>query len=389
MRTALDPVALVDQATGRTALHDFGGLPWREGFERLVGALEHEAELNEAGRVLFSRRLVGALQWRLRVIDWRRHHPEIGDQGITRPVIIVGLPRTGTTALSNLLLQDPATRSLRYWEVAAPTPPPEAATYHTDPRIQERQRKIDAMHELVPELKRLHTATATSTAETGELLMLSFASFHFIALADVPSYERWWLQQDMVGAYRFTREILQLLQWRCPPTRWHLKNPADVFCLEAVRAVFPDAVFIWTHRDPAKVLPSTCSLSALNRGMVSDRVDRVRLGAEQVELWGEGIDRALAYRQALGDGIFLDVHMRDLAADPIGTVARIYAWLGWPFTADAEAAMAKWAAAGRDGGHGRDEPDPEAFELRPEAVRERFAAYIQRFGLVEGKGAVA
>lgn len=388
MAPALNVQALIERATSKTGLADLGDPPWREGLEVLVEALEREAQLSDVGRLAFARRLTHLLECRMGIVDWQRRYPEMFLQRITRPAIIIGLPRTGTSALSNLLLQDPATRSLRYWEAADPTPPPEAATYHTDPRIAERQRKIDALHQQLPALKMVHAAAATSAAEGGEVLMMAFASLHFPSFAAVPSYERWLLAQDMVGPYAFQRGFLQLLQWRCPPTRWHLKNPADMFFLGAVRAVFPDAVFIWTHRDPAHVLASTCSLYALSRGIAGDPVDRLSLGAEHIERWSECVARAMAYRDAHRD-IFYDLKMRDLVADPIGTVARVYGWLGWPFTAEAEAAMVKWAAENPQGVHGRHEPNPADFGLNLDAVRERFAEYLERFDLVDARGAKA
>jgi len=388
MVPALNVQTLIEQATAKTGIDDFGGPPWREGLGILVESLVREAQLNELGCLAFARRLTHLLETRLRIVDWQRRCPEIGLQRISRPAIVVGLPRTGTTALSNLLLQDPATRSLRYWEVADPTPPPEAATYYNDPRIAERQRKIDALHQQVPELKMLHAASATSAAESSELLMMTFASFHFVAYAAIPTYERWWLAQDMTGAYGFERGVLQLLQWRCPPTRWHLKNPADMFCLGAVRAVFPDAVFIWTHRDPAHVLASICSLYGTSRGMGTDWRDRLSLGSEHLERWSECITRALAYRDAHRE-IFFDLRMRDIVADPIGTVARVYEWLEWPFPAEAEAAMARWAEDNPQGVHGRHDPNPADFGLDLDVVRQRFAQYLERFDLEEKRGGVA
>jgi len=388
MGPSLSAQALIERATTKTGLTEFGDPPWRDGLEILIASLEREAQLNDVGRLAFARRLTHLLETRLGIVDWQRRHPEISLQQITRPAIIIGLPRTGTTALSNLMLQDPATRSLRYWEVAEPTPPPEAATYHTDPRIAERQRKIDALHQQVPALKVLHAATATSAAEGSELLMMTFASFHFVAYAAMPTYERWWLAQGMASAYGFQRGVLQLLQWRCPPTRWHLKNPADMFCLGAVRAVFPDAVFIWTHRDPARLLASICSLYATSRGMGTDCVDRLSLGAEHLERWSECIGRAMAYRQAHRQ-IFLDLQMRDIVADPIATVARVYEWLGWPFTTEAEMAMARWAEENPQGVYGRHDPNPADFGLDLDAVRERFAEYLERFDLGETRGGQA
>lgn len=376
---ALTTQAIAESAVAATGLDDFGGDLWREGLDVLTAALRTEARLNPIGVASFGDRIGSYLQNRLRVVDWLRRHPEIADETVTDPVIITGLPRTGTTALSNLLAQDPDTRSLLVWESASPVPPPEAATYRTDPRIAATQAGMDLLDEFLPELKVMHDDTATSTAEAIDLLGMSYRTEHFCGMATVPSYEHWWMGCDMVGAYEFHRSVLQLLQWRCPPTRWHLKNPPDVFCLDAVRSVYPDAVFVWTHRDPARVLASVSNLIALITGTTTDHVDRPALGRYLLEVWATGIDRALAFRHRTGGAGFVDVYLTDLVRDPIATVAAAYEAIGWPFTAAAETSMAAWAEANPPGRHGHHEPDPAEFGLSAEAVHERFAVYCDRF----------
>jgi len=377
----IDGQAVIDEVRRDTGLDDFGAPTWTEGFDRLVAALNAEANLNAIGHHAFALRLRAYLTERLRIVDWRRRHPEMAAEPIDAPVIITGLPRTGTTALSNLLAQDPDTRSLRVWESAAPTPPPEADTYATDPRIEEAQRGIDLMGEMLPELRRMHDDTALSTAEAIDLLGMSFRTHHFGGMARIPSYDAWVVDCDMRSAYRFHRDVLQLLQWRCPPRRWHLKNPPDVFCLEAVADAYPDAVFIWTHRNPVRVLPSVCSLIATVRSMTSDEVDRLGLGAEMLALWSEGIARARAFRRRNPGVRFVDVYMDDLVADPMATIDALYDALGWQATAAGRAAIETWSRENPPGRHGAHRPGPSEFGLRTEAVRQRFADYITDFDL--------
>jgi len=384
----LDPATMVASAEESTGLGNWGDPVWRDGFEVLVAAL-NDAELNETGVVSMEVRLGMYLEQRLRVLDWRSRNPEIDDEVVVGPMIITGLPRTGTTALSYLFAQDPDTRSLRVWESARPTPPPEAATYRTDPRVAETQAGLDLMNELVPDFKRLYDATsAEDTAEGIDLLGMSFRTHHFAGQADVRVYDDWWLGCDMVPAYRFHHEVLQLLQWRCPPNRWHLKNPPDLFCLEAIDAVYPDARFVWTHRDPARVLPSVCQLVAAVRAMATDEVDRRALGPYHVDLWTEAVDRAMAARERLGEDRFADVHLGDLQVDPVTAVAGAYERVGWPFTEEAERRVAEWAANRPPDRHGRhEEPEPADFGLDMDEVRERFGAYLDRFGVLEGETA--
>jgi len=371
---------LVERAVEATGCDDFGADGWQEGLDVLLDALAGEARLNQLGELAFTERIGNALRSRLEVVAWRRDHPEVADEVVEGPVVITGLPRTGTTALSNLLAEDPGTRSLRVWESASPIPPPDAATYASDPRIAATQVGLDLFHEMVPEMRVMHDDDATSTAEAIDLLAMSFATNHFGGMAMIPSYDGWWLATDMTAPYRLHHQVLQILQSRCPPTRWHLKNPPDLFCLDAVVAAYPGARFLWTHRDPVTVVLSMCDLIAVVTGAATDELDPVWLGGHLVDLWAEGAQRGLAARARLGEDRFVDVHVGDLVRDPVATVAAAYEGIGWPFTADAESAVAAWWAANPPGRHGTHEPDPARYGLDPAGVRERFAGYLARFG---------
>ncbi|MEY2424140.1 MAG: hypothetical protein QOI95_4207 [Acidimicrobiaceae bacterium] len=382
----LDAGAFVDGAVASTGLDDFGEGPWRDGLEVFCDALNREANLNAIGVAVHEGRIGHLLAERLRIVDWHRRHPSIGAEEICRPVIVVGLPRTGTTALAHLLAADPDSRALRTWEATAPTPPPEAATEMTDPRIAATQAGIDMSHQLMPDLPRLYFATATSPSETLDLTGMSFRAFQAEGQAHVPSYEAFLLSCDMTGAYEFQRKVQQLLQWRCPPARWAWKNPPDLLSLPAVRAVFPDATFIWTHRDPFAAMSSVCSLIAVVRSFGTDEVDGAALGPRQTDLWAEAADRGLAAREQFGDEAFVDVWMDDLVRDPIGTMGQLYDRLRWPLTAHAESAMRAWLAGNPQHGRGGHDPSPAEFGLDEGAVRERFASYLRRFGREDTNG---
>lgn len=378
--------ALVDAAIAETGLDDFGEGAWRDGLDVFCDALNGEANLNATGVAIHEGRFLHLLRQRLGVVDWCRRNADIDDQEIRHPVIIVGLPRTGTTALAHLLAADPDSRALRTWEASTPTPPPEAATENTDPRIAATQAGIDMSHQLMPELPRLYFATATSPSEALDLLGMSFRAFQWEGQARVPSYEEWMLDCDMTDAYRFQRRVHQLLQWRCPPTRWTWKNPPDLFWLPELRSAFPDATFIWTHRDPAAALASVASLVTVVRSFGTDDVDRVELGRRQFELWAKGVDRGLAARERLGDDAFIDVWVDGLTRDPIATIAAVYDQLGWPLTDQAERAMRAWLADNPKHGRGGHDVDPNEFGLDPAAIRERFDAYRRRFGNEDSDG---
>ncbi len=290
---ALSAAELMGAAESETGLSDYGGESFRDGLERLTLALSEEAQLNDLGYEIMRIRLVGHLVSRLQVTATMAQHPDIAEQEIRSPLFIIGLPRTGTTALSNLLDADPAIRSLRCWESSSPVPPPEEATQDTDPRIEPTARGLEAMYETFPKMRSLHFQTATGPTECQDLLGMDMRTSHFDGMAIVPSYTRWVLDCDMTPAYVIHRRTLQLLQWHCPPYQWHLKTPVHMLSLPALVSVYPDARFIWTHRDPAEVMGSVCSLIEYTRSWVGDPGDPVDLGAEQLHMWAEAIRRAI------------------------------------------------------------------------------------------------
>jgi len=378
---AVDGAALLDSARDDTGLDDFGDPSFRAGLDTLTEALEREAQLNDVGRMAYTGQILGYLQERLRIEDWYGAHPEIDAQVIRAPVFVTGLPRTGTTALSNLLAADPAARSLRFWESQRPTPPPDAATYASDPRIAEADALLSGMKQAAPDLAAMHDDTGWSPTENQDLLGQHFRTLHFEGQASIPSYVQWWLGCDMTPAYRHHRRVLQLLQWRCPPTRWNLKSPPDSCHLDALTAAYPDVRIIWTHRDPAKVLPSVCKLIAIIRAMCSEHVDLHALGRAELALWSEAMRRGLAFRRRLGEAAFADVFMDDLVARPIETIADVYARFGLPFTAEAERGMRAWLAENPQHKHGAPRYTLAEFGIDLDAVRAAFREYTQHFDI--------
>ncbi len=375
---------LVEDAERETGLGDFGGETFREGLERLTESLVAEGELNELGEQILGLRLRSALVNRLRIEDTIRSHPEITNEVVEGPIVILGLPRTGTTATSQLVALDPAVRSLRLWESSDPVPPPESATENTDPRIEEAELGLQMMYETFPRMASLHIQTATGPTECQDLLGMEFRTAHFDGMAHVPSYRRWVVNCDMSPAYRYHRRVLQLLQWHCPPRLWHLKTPVHMLSLDALTTAYPGAMFLWTHRDPADVLGSVCSLIAYTRSWVSDRDDSRELGAQQVELWSEALRRAIAYRDEVGEKRFADISWAELQTDPVSVLGRAYEKLGLDFSSEAEQRMTQWKAANPPGAHGSHEFSLDEFGLSADAVRDRFSFYLDRFELRDG-----
>jgi hypothetical protein len=377
----LDIEGIEDDARARTGLSDTGGDHYREGLERLVVAMNEEGTLTELGEAMQQIRLSTLLGARLGVEETYRLHPEIDDQVIEGPVFVIGLPRTGTTALSQLVAADPQFRSLRTWESAAPVPPPETATEQTDPRIAATEQGIAMMDEAFPLMQAMHHTEATTATECQDLMGMSFRTAHFDGFARVPSYMDWVVNTDMRETYRYHRRVLRLLQWHCPPNLWHLKTPVHMLSLDALVETYPNARFLWSHRDPTKVIGSVCSLIHYTRSWSSDRDDSVALGAEQLNRWWIAVERAMEFRERIGDGRFADVSFGDLQNDPVEALAEALERVGFPLDEHSRAAVESWAGTHEPGAHGSHTYGLSDFGLKPDQIRERFARYSAAFDI--------
>ncbi|BBX61840.1 sulfotransferase [Mycobacterium saskatchewanense] len=374
-----DADELEDGACAATGLEDFGSPYYREGLERIVEALNTEADLNETGRVIQHATISNALIQRLKIEDTYTQHPEIDEEVIGGPVFVIGLPRTGTTALSQLVAADPQFRSLRMWESQAPTPPPDAATQHTDPRIAQAEAGLKMLDEMFPLMKALYNSEPTAPTECQDLMGMSFRTFHFDGAVRAPGYLAWLMDCDMRETYTFHRRVLKVLQWHCPPDLWHLKTPVHMFALDALVEAYPNAKFLWSHRDPAKVMASVCSLIRYVRSWSSDHNDAAELGAEQVDSWVEAVRRAMGFRSRAGDDRFADVSFADLQTDPVRTLQASYELLGLSFTDATRRSVRQWAQTHRPGAHGAHDYDLADYGLTPEGVRERFSDYLAAY----------
>ena len=373
---------LIRRARSATGLADFGEDSFREGLERLTVALDTEARLTERGAAAFDAQLIHFLSQRLQVEDWYRRHPEIDEQQIVAPLIGLGLPRTGSTALGCLLGEDPAVRSIRNWEASAPCPPPEKETETTDPRIERARQTLARRAEMFPRMQMMYPSSATAPTECHGLQALDFKTQLFQAQAQVPSYAEWLnTKADVVPTYRYVKRVLKLLQWRCPPTRWRLKNPSHIVFIKALDEVFPDARFWMTHRDIAAVVPSSADLYSELARAFSDDIDKVYLGKLNADTWELGMRRLIAFRDAGNEHRFFDIHFAPFQKDPIPFIERLYDFLGEEFTLEARARMVKWRAETPREKHGEHRYDPADFGLSVEGLRERFRFYSERFKL--------
>jgi hypothetical protein len=369
------------RAQSETGLVDFGDDSFQEGLERLTFAADREARLTHSGAAAFDNQLVHCLCQRLQVEDWYQRHPEIDAEKIVAPLIGLGLPRTGSTALGCLLGEDPAVRSIRNWEASTPCPPPDKATEDSDPRIERARQSLARRAASFPRMQAMFPSSPTSPTECHGLQALDFKTHLFQAQVQVSGYSRWLnLEANLVPTYRYVARVLKLLQWRCPPNRWRLKNPSHIVFIEALNEVFPDARFWMTHRDIAAVVPSSADLYYELSRAFSDEIDKHYLGQLNADTWELGMRRLLAFRDAGHEHRFLDIHFASFQKDPFPDIERLYDFLGEELTPDARARMEKWRSQTPREKQGEHRYDPADFGLKTEGLRERFRFYSERFG---------
>ena len=378
---ALDADSLVAAARAATGLDDFGDDGWQEPFAVLTDALAREAKLNTVGRLLTRAELVRVLANRLRLVDLWKREPEILAGQVRAPIFIVGTARSGTSILHEVLGQDPRLRSPATWEIFYSVPPPEAATCATDARIAGTDHEVKLWHEVAPEYLTMHANAAVHPQECIFLMAHELASEHFSGVHDVPSYALWLATHDLTPSFRFHRRMLQTLQWRHPGERWLLKAPSHLTVLPALFAVYPDARVVFTHRDPAKTVPSTASLMATLRRMRRDHVDANAIAKLLVRGVAMGLEKMMAERAsgATPDGQFVDLRYADLMRDPLAAVRAVYDRLGMTLPDDIADLMRAYLAAKPRGKHGEHRYRLEDFGLDRERLRRGYAAYCARF----------
>jgi hypothetical protein len=364
------PAALMDAARAETALDNFGEDSFREGLEILVRSVRDEAGLNAVGEAMMRQRIVGHLKQRLQIEDWYRRHPEIDEVEIKAPLVGLGLPRTGSSALSCLLAEDPNARPLRRYEAADPCPPP-GTIEGVDPRVEkdaERQRNT-----------KTHTPSSTiAPAECQDLMALDFKAQIFLAFAQLRSYGKWLIDADLTSTYLYERRTLKLLQWRCPNKPWRLKAPTHILYLSHLSHAFPDARFVMTHRDPAEVMLSVAAVYADIAGRFTDRLDLRYLGELNIAQWSAGMQRTLAFRDAGNDARFYDIDFRAMHRDPIAEVRGLYAWLGESVSDEFETRMAAWWQQNAESRDPNPPAEPADYGLESSSIRPLFADYTAR-----------
>jgi len=373
----LDQESVLDEARRATGLTDFGRDDFREGLAMLV-ATYNAAPLSERGRRRNHRRLVELLSTRLRIEDAWRRHPEILQRRIARPMVLTGLPRSGTSALFSFLARDPVTRPLLLWEARNPDPLYDLAPGQTDPRRDALEARFAEGRKLNPEFTKVHFASADTPEEC--VLAQAFA-LHGVQMGFevmLEPYGSWYRAQDLHGLYAYYRDILKMLDWQRPGERWLLKAPAHMWGIDALIDTFPDVSIVWSHRNPLLCVASICSMTQILMAPQMD-VDKEQLGPVVMDFYATSLERGLAARDRADPARFVDVTHDDFVADSMAVAKRVYSHFGLEFTPAAQAAMAEHASANPRGKHGKHEYSLDEFGLGRDAVLARFAPYVERF----------
>lgn len=371
---------LLHEAISEAGHCDFGPGDFREGLSMLLESLERDGDLGPETDATVIGDLRRRLVNRLQVEAWYTRHPEVEDVAISGPVDINGLPRTGTTALADMLSLDPQFRCLRGWEQAQPVPPPVAGEEAGDPR---RAAFVRLHDERPAEQAAMHIFEVDATMEDTEILGMAFHGQQMTL--PVAGYRTWWRNADLTQTYQYHRRVVKLLGSRRPPQLWLFKAPHHKFHLEALSRAYPEIRFVMTHRDPAKVVPSYTSLVSTIFPPAAGERDLHALGREVCEHLREGMEHAIAERARIGEHRFLDVAHRELIIDPQGTIRRVYDWLDLELTDRVEQTIFDWQRSNTMGAKGTHRYTAEQFGLSKEQIRSDYDFYIRHFDVaVEG-----
>jgi hypothetical protein len=384
----LDETALLSSAMKKTGLTDFGDERFREPLRILLDAFKQAARPSLLSRLYTRQLLLQFLTTRLLVEDLVNHHPEILELAVPSPIVILGLPRSGTTLLHNLLSRDPRLRALPSWESSQPVLPPGKRPLpgQADPRVKSCQRSLRLAVYLLPMLPLMHEMAWDLPQEDTQLLAVDFSTMYFAGYSQAPGYRDWYCTHDQTPAYRYLRKMLQVLQWLRGGTRWVLKAPEHLEQLGPLLEVFPDAKIVQTHRDPVPVTASLCTMIAYIARMHTERVDLLAVGRDWSTMVEDLLRAAMRGRSLVPTDQVCDVRFHEFMADEVGMVKRIYEFAEQPMTADVERAVTAFMRANPRGKLGRIEYHLENFGLDPRERRQAVRFYQERFDVPDEEG---
>ncbi|MGB0752761.1 MAG: sulfotransferase family protein [Gammaproteobacteria bacterium] len=371
---------ILDQAKSETGLSDLGEPLFFEGLNKLIDSINNEASLNEIGIQAQPIRIQGLLSNRLRFEEDLKKFPEILDQEIIAPIVIVGLPRTGSTMTHRLLASDPNHTAMLWWEGRYPALLPGEKRGDIEARMELGKAEVDAVVAASPEALDIHPWDYKGADEEILLLEHNFLSTVPESFMALPSYSEWIEEQDHTLAYEDLKKFIQYLQWQNPgreKKRWVLKSPHHLGFIDKMISVFPDAKIIQTHRDPIKTVPSFCSMCANLFEPLTTNFDKVFIGKH----WSNKLTRALNHCMNISEqhpDNFLDLEFLNMIKDPIDEMKKIYEFIGESFGEKTEVAMEAWREENKHemGAH---KYSLEEYDLTESQINNNFAKYQQKY----------
>jgi hypothetical protein len=334
-----------------------GGLPapdtdtWREGLEILLRDHAREDRLSERGAGIVRNRYADALSGRMQVDDWIRRHPAVAEAPVTRPVFILGMPRTGTTLASYLMASDPANRSMLRWEPYNLSPPAAPGALKSDPRCLAELTRDEAVLKAAPHIAAAHWEPGDGPTECVHLLAQDFRSLMFAVITTVPTYHDWILFTDMASAFAHRRRALQVMQ-STNPGRWVLKMPSDSLFIRQIFKTFPDAKVIWTHRDPFATFASSINMRGASRPIFEKDEGREYMRQRFPLQMALHVARPLEVAAERPNDVY-HLYYDDMLADPLAQMRKVYRWLGDEWTDATEQGMTAWLADNPQNKHGK------------------------------------
>jgi len=388
MSQMLNSDALIEAACKKTGLNTFDADTYREGLDVFVEDFNDGIAIGrytEAGIQRAQDDSVHYLASRLKVADYLRQNPELLERKIERPVFVMGMARTGTTLMSNLLGADPNRRSPLTWEIDDPVPPATTATLKTDPRALALLEQERARLAANPESGKFYRGSAVYPNECVFFMAHDFKTLMIESKGILPKYGEFIFGADMTSTYEYHKKFLQLLQHNAPGV-WNLKKPSHSLFLEYLFKVYPDARVIWTHRDPFTATGSLCSLIQLSHYLYLGKPDYDWLGKNYSQQQIQHCNRVMDFRDKFGEDKIIDVHYADMVRDPVGTTKALYAKLGDDWTSEAEAAIQGWVDDNPQDKFGVHEYKLAQFGLSKEALAPHYERYLSRYDVEpEGK----
>jgi hypothetical protein len=380
----LSPESLLSKAERATGLTDWGREDdFRTALEYVTTPDSRRMELTPAGYLFLRAFLLDRLTSRLRIRQQLADHPGVLQVRINRPLIILGLPRTGTTLLQNLLSLDPLCNPLRHWFTTSPAPSPLPDQLDSDPRIGKTERNLRRFYRLAPELTSIHYSSAQRVEECLLLLMNSLMTDVFSMFTDFRGYEEWLADQDMLPAYRYYRQQLQILQWKLPDNHWVLKAPVHLAHLPELLTVLPGCSVVQMHRDPQATLPSIINmrikLLALFNSIPATSLPGIT--RQTLASFQKIVEKGIADRQTEPAAIFLDIQYNELVQDPVGTIRKIYDYFDYPWSGLFEQRMEQWLQENPKGKHGVQEYAMEEYGLSAAAIERSFGRYRDYYSI--------